>query len=256
MEKSDTKEKSPQITHFGYKEVPWEQKQEKVADVFHSVASKYDIMNDLMSFGIHRLWKKFTISKTKVKLGNKVLDIAGGTGDLAFSFCNKVGETGEVYLSDINHSMLMVGKEKLTNRGCISNIKYVQANAEALPFKDNYFDIITIAFGLRNVTDKDKALKSMYQKLKPGGRLFVLEFSKPILPLLNKVYDKYSFTALPIMGKIIANDSESYQYLAESIRKHPDQETLLKMFLGAGFDEPGYHNLTGGIVALHYGYKY
>ncbi len=252
---SETKE-SQKTTHFGYKEVPWEQKQEKVAEVFHSVAGKYDVMNDLMSFGIHRIWKKFTIAKTNVKQGDKVLDIAGGTGDLAYKFCQKVGSKGEVYLSDINHSMLMVGKEKLTNKGCIGNIKFVQANAECLPFEDNYFDIITIAFGLRNVTDKDKALKSMYSKLKPGGRLFVLEFSKPILPMLSTIYDKYSFTALPIMGKLVANDSESYKYLAESIRKHPDQETLLDMFRDAGFDEPGYHNLTGGIVALHYGYKY
>ncbi|MDC0535042.1 bifunctional demethylmenaquinone methyltransferase/2-methoxy-6-polyprenyl-1,4-benzoquinol methylase UbiE [Francisellaceae bacterium] len=252
---TDTKE-SQKTTHFGYKEVPWEQKQDKVAEVFHSVAGKYDVMNDLMSFGVHRVWKKFTISKTNVKAGDKVLDIAGGTGDLAYKFCQKVGPKGEVYLSDINHSMLMVGKEKLTNKGCIGNIKYVQANAECLPFEDNYFDIITIAFGLRNVTDKDKALRSMYSKLKPGGRLFVLEFSKPILPMLSTIYDKYSFTALPIMGKLVANDSESYKYLAESIRKHPDQETLLGMFQDAGFDEPGYHNLTGGIVALHYGYKY
>jgi len=253
---SVTEKEDQKTTHFGYEEVNWEEKQGKVAQVFHSVAGKYDLMNDLMSFGVHRLWKRFTVAKSHVKKGDKVLDIAGGTGDLAFSFCQKVGPTGKVILSDINHSMLMVGKERLTDKGCIGNIVYVQANAECLPFKDNHFDIITIAFGLRNVTDKGKALRSMYKKLKPGGRLFVLEFSKPIIPLLSKVYDAYSFTALPFMGKIIANDSESYKYLAESIRKHPGQEELLSMFKEAGFDDPGFHNLTGGVVALHYGYKY
>ncbi|AIT09252.1 ubiquinone biosynthesis methyltransferase UbiE [Candidatus Francisella endociliophora] len=241
---------------FGFTEVPWEEKQKKVAGVFHSVAAKYDLMNDLMSFGIHRIWKKQTLAKSAVRKGDRVLDLAGGTGDLAYKFCQMVGSQGKVVLSDINSSMLEVGKEKLTNKGCVGNIEYVQANAECLPFPDNYFDCITISFGLRNVTDKAKALASMCRVLKPGGRLLVLEFSKPIVPILSKVYDEYSFKALPFMGKIITQDAESYKYLAESIRKHPDQETLKQMMFDAGFDNVEYQNMTGGIVALHIGYKY
>lgn len=231
-------------------------KTKKVAGVFHSVAAKYDLMNDLMSFGIHRIWKKQTIAKSGVRKGDNVLDLAGGTGDLAYKFCQMVGQQGKVILSDINSSMLEVGKEKLTNRGCVGNIEYVQANAECLPFPDNYFDCITISFGLRNVTDKEKALASMCRVLKPGGRLLVLEFSKPIIPLLSKVYDEYSFKALPFLGKIITQDAESYKYLAESIRKHPDQQTLKQMMYDAGFDNVEYQNMSGGIVALHIGYKY
>lgn len=231
-------------------------KTKKVAGVFHSVAAKYDLMNDLMSFGIHRIWKKQTIAKSGVRKGDNVLDLAGGTGDLAYKFCQMVGQQGKVILSDINSSMLEVGKEKLTNKGCVGNIEYVQANAECLPFPDNYFDCITISFGLRNVTDKDKALASMCRVLKPGGRSLVLEFSKPIIPLLSKVYDEYSFKALPFLGKIITQDAESYKYLAESIRKHPDQQTLKQMMYDAGFDNVEYQNMTGGIVALHIGYKY
>ncbi|QIW09576.1 bifunctional demethylmenaquinone methyltransferase/2-methoxy-6-polyprenyl-1,4-benzoquinol methylase UbiE [Francisella sp. LA112445] len=248
--------KENKTTDFGFTEVPWEEKQKKVAGVFHSVAAKYDLMNDLMSFGIHRIWKKQTLAKTGVRKGDKVLDLAGGTGDLAYKFCQMVGSQGKVVLSDINSSMLEVGKEKLTNKGCVGNIEYVQANAECLPFPDNYFDCITISFGLRNVTDKAKALASMCRVLKPGGRLLVLEFSKPIVPLLSKVYDEYSFKALPFLGKIITQDAESYKYLAESIRKHPDQETLKQMMFDAGFDNVEYQNMTGGIVALHIGYKY
>ncbi|API86280.1 bifunctional demethylmenaquinone methyltransferase/2-methoxy-6-polyprenyl-1,4-benzoquinol methylase UbiE [Francisella uliginis] len=248
--------KENKTTDFGFTEVPWEEKQKKVAGVFHSVAAKYDLMNDLMSFGIHRIWKKQTLAKTGVRKGDKVLDLAGGTGDLAYKFCQMVGSQGKVILSDINSSMLEVGKEKLTNKGCVGNIEYVQANAECLPFPDNYFDCITISFGLRNVTDKAKAIASMCRVLKPGGRLLVLEFSKPIVPLLSKVYDEYSFKALPFLGKIITQDAESYKYLAESIRKHPDQETLKQMMLDAGFDNVEYQNMTGGIVALHIGYKY
>ncbi|MBK2025415.1 bifunctional demethylmenaquinone methyltransferase/2-methoxy-6-polyprenyl-1,4-benzoquinol methylase UbiE [Francisella philomiragia] len=248
--------KENKTTDFGFTEVPWEEKQKKVAGVFHSVAAKYDLMNDLMSFGIHRIWKKQTIAKTGVRKGDKVLDLAGGTGDLAYKFCQMVGSQGKVVLSDINSSMLEVGKEKLTNKGCVGNIEYVQANAECLPFPDNYFDCITISFGLRNVTDKAKALASMCRVLKPGGRLLVLEFSKPIVPMLSKVYDEYSFKALPFLGKIITQDAESYKYLAESIRKHPDQETLKQMMYDAGFDSVEYQNMTGGIVALHIGYKY
>ncbi|APD50026.1 bifunctional demethylmenaquinone methyltransferase/2-methoxy-6-polyprenyl-1,4-benzoquinol methylase UbiE [Francisella hispaniensis] len=248
--------KENKTTDFGFTQVPWEEKQKKVAGVFHSVAAKYDLMNDLMSFGIHRIWKKQTIAKSGIRKGDNVLDLAGGTGDLAYKFCQMVGPQGKVILSDINSSMLEVGKEKLTNKGCVGNIEYVQANAECLPFPDNYFDCITISFGLRNVTDKEKALASMCRVLKPGGRLLVLEFSKPIIPLLSKVYDEYSFKALPFLGKIITQDAESYKYLAESIRKHPDQQTLKQMMYNAGFDNVEYQNMTGGIVALHIGYKY
>ena len=241
-------------THFGFKDVPWEEKQKKVAGVFHSVAQKYDVMNDLMSLGIHRLWKRFTIEMSGVRSGNRVLDLAGGTGDLTAKFSRIVGPTGQVILSDINDSMLRVGRERLVDRGIAGNVEYVQANAECLPFPDNYFNAITIAFGLRNVTDKDKALRSMYRVLKPGSPLLVLEFSKPD-KMLSPIYDAYSFKLLPLMGKLIANDAESYQYLAESIRMHPDQETLKDMMQAAGFERCEYFNLTGGIVALHRGYK-
>jgi demethylmenaquinone methyltransferase/2-methoxy-6-polyprenyl-1,4-benzoquinol methylase len=242
-------------THFGYKDVPAEEKQAMVADVFHSVAAKYDVMNDLMSFGVHRLWKRFTIDMSGVRPGNKVLDLAGGTGDLTKKFSKIVGPSGTVVLADINSSMLEVGRERLTNQGYVGNIEYVQANAQYLPFEDNTFDIITIAFGLRNVTDKDEALRSMFRVLKPGGRLLVLEFSQTNNPLLKKAYDLYSFTALPLMGKLVTNDSESYKYLAESIRMHPDQETLKGMMEDAGFNRVSYHNMTGGMVALHRGIK-
>lgn len=242
-------------THFGYKTVATDDKQAMVANVFHSVASKYDIMNDLMSFGIHRLWKRITIEMSGVRPGDSVLDLAGGTGDLTRKFSKIVGESGRVVLADINSSMLEVGRERLTDQGYVNNIEYVQANAECLPFADNSFDVITIAFGLRNVTDKDAALRSMTRCLKPGGRLLVLEFSKPTNPLMSKAYDLYSFTALPFMGKIVANDSESYKYLAESIRMHPDQETLKGMMENAGLVRVSYHNLTNGVVALHRGVK-
>lgn len=242
-------------THFGYKDVPKEEKQAMVADVFHSVAAKYDVMNDLMSFGVHRLWKRFTIDMSGVRPGNKVLDLAGGTGDLTKKFSKIVGPSGKVVLADINSSMLEVGRERLTNQGYVGNIEYVQANAQFLPFEDNTFDVITIAFGLRNVTDKDEALRSMFRVLKPGGRLLVLEFSQTTNPLLKKAYDIYSFTALPLMGKLVTNDSESYKYLAESIRMHPDQETLKGMMETAGFNRVSYHNMTGGMVALHRGIK-
>ncbi|AJR01606.1 ubiquinone/menaquinone biosynthesis methyltransferase [Hafnia paralvei ATCC 29927] len=249
-------DQTPETTHFGFKTVATAEKAGKVAQVFHSVAAKYDLMNDLMSFGIHRVWKRFTIDCSGVRRGQKVLDLAGGTGDLAAKFSRIVGEQGEVVLADINDSMLKIGREKLRNLGVIGNINYVQANAEALPFPDNHFDCITIAFGLRNVTDKDKALRSMYRVLKPGGRLLVLEFSKPLLEPLNKAYDAYSFHILPKIGELVAHDSESYRYLAESIRMHPDQETLKSMMDDAGFENTTYFNLTGGIVALHRGYKF
>ena len=213
-------------------------------------------MNDLMSLGIHRLWKRFTIDASGVRPGNKVLDLAGGTGDLTARFSQLVGPQGHVVLADINSSMLNVGRDKLRNQGVVGNVDYIQANAESLPFEPNSFDIVTIAFGLRNVTDKDKALRSIYSVLKPGGRLLILEFSKPQSDMLNKAYDFYSFNLLPKMGELVANDSESYQYLAESIRMHPDQETLKGMMDEAGFEQTSYHNLTGGIVALHKGYKF
>lgn len=245
-----------ETTHFGYKQVATEDKESMVADVFHSVAAKYDVMNDVMSLGIHRLWKRYTIDCSGVRNGQRVLDLAGGTGDLTASFSRLVGNKGQVVLADINLSMLKVGRDKLRNKGLVRNIEYVQANAEDLPFPDNHFDVVTMAFGLRNVTNKDNALASIYRVLKPGGRLLVLEFSKPVVPMLSKIYDAYSFYILPNMGQLVANDRESYQYLAESIRMHPDQDTLKSMFDDAGFEQTRYDNLTGGIVALHRGYKF
>jgi demethylmenaquinone methyltransferase/2-methoxy-6-polyprenyl-1,4-benzoquinol methylase len=242
-------------THFGYKEVDKDAKAGMVADVFHSVASRYDLMNDLMSGGIHRIWKRFTIELSGVRKGNAVLDIAAGTGDLAARFADIVGPEGRVVLADINDSMLKVGRDKLLDNGRQGNLEFVQADAQFLPFPDDSFDCITIAFGLRNVTDKDTALRSMLRVLKPGGRLLVLEFSKPENELLGKAYDTYSFHILPLMGRLVANDSDSYQYLAESIRMHPDQDTLKEMMEDAGFISCEYHNMTGGVVALHKGIK-
>ena len=242
-------------THFGYQQVPVEEKAGRVADVFHSVAARYDVMNDLMSGGIHRLWKRFTIELSAARPGQTILDIAGGTGDLTARFSRIVGPTGKVVLADINESMLKVGRDRLLDRGIAGNVETVQADAQYLPFPDNTFDCITIAFGLRNVTDKDLALRSMLRVLKPGGRLLVLEFSKPESKLLEKVYDQYSFRLLPFMGKLVANDAESYRYLAESIRMHPDQQTLKEMMSDAGFVDCEFHNMTGGIVALHKGIK-
>ena len=242
-------------THFGYREVDTDSKAGLVADVFHSVASRYDLMNDLMSAGIHRIWKRFTIELSGVRRGHVVLDIAGGTGDLAAQFADLVGSEGRVVLADINDSMLRVGRDKLLDSGRVGNIEFVQADAQHLPFPDDSFDCITIAFGLRNVTDKDLALRSMLRVLKPGGRLLVLEFSKPTSELLSRAYDAYSFNVIPRIGKLVAQDSDSYQYLAESIRMHPDQQTLLEMMEDAGFCRCEYHNMTGGIVALHKGIK-
>ncbi|GAA5218638.1 bifunctional demethylmenaquinone methyltransferase/2-methoxy-6-polyprenyl-1,4-benzoquinol methylase UbiE [Corallincola platygyrae] len=249
-------ESAGDTTHFGFKTVAASEKESLVADVFHSVAAKYDLMNDLMSGGIHRVWKRFTIDCSGIRRGQRVLDLAGGTGDLTARFSRLVGDDGQVVLADINSSMLKVGRDKLRNIGVLGNVSYVQANAEALPFPDNHFDLITIAFGLRNVTDKDKALASMLRVLKPGGRLLVLEFSKPQIKLLSKVYDAYSFHLLPKMGEAVLNDGASYQYLAESIRMHPDQDTLKQMMETQGFEQVNYYNLTGGIVALHRGFKF
>jgi len=243
-------------THFGFTEVPIQEKAQRVADVFHSVASKYDLMNDLMSLGLHRLWKRFTIAQSNIRPGQTVLDIAGGTGDLTRQFAKLVGKNGFVVLADINEKMLQHGRERLIDQGIVENVGYVQTDAEALPFPANHFDCITIAFGLRNVTDKIKAMRSMYRVLKPGGKLLILEFSKPVLPLLNSLYDIYSFKVIPKLGEWISRDAASYQYLVESIRMHPDQETLKNMMLDCEFEDVEFHHLTGGIVALHKGFKY
>ena len=246
---------SEKTTHFGYETVDAKEKAGRVAGVFHSVADNYDLMNDLMSAGIHRLWKHMTIEMSGVRKGHKVLDIAGGTGDLAAKFSKIVGSEGSVVLADINESMLKVGRDRLIDRGITENVTFSQADAQYLPFPDDTFDVITIAFGLRNVTDKDMALRSMLRVLRPGGKLLILEFSKPTSSLLSKIYDTYSFNVLPRLGKVFANDSDSYKYLAESIRMHPDQSTLLQMLDSAGFGNTDFHNMTGGVVALHRGIK-
>jgi demethylmenaquinone methyltransferase/2-methoxy-6-polyprenyl-1,4-benzoquinol methylase len=246
---------SEKTTHFGYETIDSKEKAGKVADVFHSVADNYDLMNDLMSAGIHRLWKHMTIEMSGIRRGHKVLDIAGGTGDLAAKFSKIVGSEGAVVLADINESMLKVGRDRLIDRGIIENVMFSQADAQYLPFPDNTFDVITIAFGIRNVTDKDMALRSMLRVLKPGGKLLILEFSKPTSTLLSKIYDTYSFNVLPRLGEVFANDSDSYKYLAESIRMHPDQSSLLQMLDSAGFENTDFHNMTGGVVALHRGIK-
>ncbi len=243
-------------THFGFRSVPWQEKEAAVGEVFRSVASQYDVMNDVMSFGIHRLWKRYAIASGHLRPGHRVLDLAGGSGDLTRLASRQVGPSGEVVLADINAAMLDVGRARLLNEGLTDNISFVQANAQTLPFPDNYFDCITIAFGLRNVTDKAEALRSMYRVCKPGGKLLVLEFSHPVVPGLKFLYDWYSFNILPQLGKLIANDQESYQYLAESIRMHPDQQTLKKMIEDSGFADCEIKNLTGGIVALHMAWKY
>ena len=239
-------------THFGFKTVAESEKAKKVADVFHSVANKYDLMNDVMSAGLHRSWKRFAVSVSGVDRGDKVLDIAGGSGDLSRLFAQKVGAEGQVILTDINASMLGVGRDRMLDEGL--NVPALQCDAEKLPFPDNHFDCVIVAFGLRNMTHKDRALAEMRRVLKVGGRLLVLEFSKVWQPL-SKVYDAYSFKLLPLMGKLLAKDAESYQYLAESIRMHPDQETLKQMMVDAGLSKVDYYNLAAGVVALHKGYK-
>ncbi len=244
-------------TDFGYQEVDTNDKQGLVSGVFDSVAGRYDLMNDVLSFGIHRLWKRYTLELCGLRQGQRVLDIAGGTGDLAIKAAEKVGDGGQVILADINASMLQQGRDRVINEGLVGRIEVTQCNAESLPFADNYFDCITIAFGLRNVTDKGAALASMCRVLKPGGRLCVLEFSQPLSPVLGRAYDFYSFQVLPRLGEVIAQDRDAYQYLAESIRMHPDQETLRQLMLEeGGFDEVEVHNLSGGIVALHRAFKY
>jgi demethylmenaquinone methyltransferase/2-methoxy-6-polyprenyl-1,4-benzoquinol methylase len=242
-------------TDFGFREVPVTEKASMVRAVFDSVAGKYDVMNDLMSLGVHRLWKRIAVQLSHVRYGDRVLDLAGGTGDMTDLFRQRVGTAGWVVLSDINAEMLRRGRDRMIDGGVLKGIGYAQIDAEHLPFPDGSFDCVCIAFGLRNVTHKDNALRSMFQALKPGGRLIVLEFSKPLGDLFRKTYDVYSFKVLPLIGKLVANDAESYRYLAESIRKHPDQETLQHMMESAGFERCEYFNLTQGVVAIHRGYK-
>ena len=249
-----TKQEQDKTTHFGYQTVATEEKADKVRGVFDSVASRYDIMNDLMSAGLHRLWKRYTIDQSGVRQGDVVLDLAGGTGDLARAFAKKVGPEGHVVLADINAAMLEQGRSRLVDAGVAGNVTIAQVDAQDLPFADNTFNCITMAFGLRNVTDKDAALRSMYGTLKPGGKAMILEFSQPA-KAIKPAYDLYSFNVLPLLGKLVASDEDSYKYLAESIRMHPDQETLKSMMEEAGFERCRYHNLAAGIVALHIGYR-
>lgn len=243
-------------THFGYSEVSWDDKAGKVAEVFDSVASRYDLMNDLMSMGVHRMWKRFTVDLACVQRNEQVLDLACGSGDLAAAMYKRLGPRGRMVLADYNAAMLAQGRDRMINAGKLERSSFVQADAEALPFADDSFDCMTIGFGLRNVRDKPRALASMLRVLKPGGRLLVLEFSKPVNPVLSRLYDTYSFEVLPRMGQMVAGDAESYRYLAESIRMHPGQDELKGMMDSAGFERTQYYNLTGGIVAVHRGYKF
>ncbi len=242
-------------TDFGYEQVATEEKARRVANVFTSVASEYDLMNDIMSLGVHRLWKRKAVHLCAIRKNFHVLDLAGGTGDVARLIHDQLGDDGRVTLCDINADMLQQGRNRFIDKGIIKGIDYVQGNAEALPFADNSFDCMTIAFGLRNVTDKEAALRSMYDKLKYGSQLVILEFSKIVIPFLDKLYDQYSFKLIPQFGKLVADDEASYQYLVESIRMHPDQDSLALMMQKAGFDKVQYHNLSGGVVAIHRGYK-
>ena len=242
-------------THFGYREVPTGEKQKLVGAVFSSVAANYDLMNDLMSLGIHRVWKRYFVATAQVRKGDRVLDLAGGTGDIAALLRDKVGESGEVVLGDINAGMLNVGRDRMTDRGFVRGFGYVQCNAEALPFPDDSFDLVTIAFGLRNVTDKDAALREMLRVLKVGGQARVLEFSQVKADWFRPIYDFHSFNILPKLGKLFAQDADSYQYLAESIRRHPPQDELKAMMQTAGFARCDFRNLNAGIVAIHTGYK-
>lgn len=242
-------------TDFGFEKVPISDKARRVSSVFSSVAENYDLMNDLMSFGVHRLWKRFVVDLAAVRAGQRVLDLAGGSGDLTRQLVRRVGDKGSVTLADLNAKMLDVGRRRLLDAGVLQGVVYVQANAESLPFPDDQFDVITIAFGLRNVTVKERALESMYRVLRPGGQMLILEFSTLQFSLLDPLYKAYIMNVLPRMGQLVAGDADSYRYLAESIRMHPSQETLLEMMRTAGFEHCGYHNLSGGIAAVHRGYK-
>lgn len=246
---------SGRTTDFGFEEVPLEEKAGRVSSVFSSVAENYDLMNDLMSFGVHRLWKRFAVAIACVRAGQRVLDLAGGTGDLTRQFVGRVGATGSVTLADINADMLDVGRRRLVDSGVLKRVAYVQADAESLPFASNRFDLISIAFGLRNVTAKGRALESMLRVLRPGGQVVILEFSTLMVPLLDPLYREYLMKVLPRLGQAVAGDAESYRYLAESIRLHPSQDQLLEMMGDAGFERCSYHNLSGGIAAVHRGYK-
>jgi demethylmenaquinone methyltransferase/2-methoxy-6-polyprenyl-1,4-benzoquinol methylase len=245
-----------QTTDFGYEDVPLQDKARRVRGVFDSVAERYDLMNDLMSGGAHRLWKRFALALTGLRHDAHALDVAGGTGDLAIGLAQQVGRQGHVVLTDINSRMLQIGRDRLIDRGLSTPVDYVQADAQHLPFPDASFDCVTIGFGLRNVTDKQAALSSMQRVLKPGGQLLVLEFSTPLMGSMSRLYDAYSFRVLPWLGRVVTGDADAYRYLAESIRRHPDQETLLQMMRSAGLEGCHYHNLTGGLVALHRGYRY
>lgn len=255
MVTEDSTQSGERLTDFGYERLPRSEKKGRVKGVFDSVASRYDLMNDAMSLGLHRLWKRFTIARTGLRAGDRALDVAAGSGDLALGLARRVGQTGRVVVTDINAAMLDVGRDRLLDAGLVGNIDYVRADAEALPFRSGTFKCVTIGFGLRNVTDKEAALASMFRVLRPGGRLLVLEFSRPALAALEPAYDFYSFKVLPRLGSLLAGDSESYRYLAESIRRHPDQRAMQALLEAAGFERCSYHNLSAGIVALHTGYK-
>ncbi len=256
MNASDPSERSERVADFGYEQVPWGEKKARVRGVFDSVASRYDVMNDAMSGGLHRLWKRFAIAKTGLRPGQQALDVAAGSGDLAAGLARRVGAGGRVVVTDINAAMLEEGRTRLLNAGIAGNVEYVQADAEQLPFAAGSFHCVTIGFGLRNVTDKERALASLYSVLKPGGRLLVLEFSHPAARSLRTLYDLYSFSVLPWLGRRVAGDEQSYRYLAESIRRFPDQDTLRDMMTDAGLQDCRYHNLSGGVVALHKGFRY
>ena len=243
-------------TDFGFESVGWRDKARRVRAVFDSVAGRYDLMNDLMSGGAHRLWKRYTLSLTGLRPGDRALDVAGGTGDLALGMARQVGREGLVLLTDINASMLAQGRDRTINAGMVPSVQCAQVNAECLPFAEGSFNCVTIGFGLRNVTDKPRALAAMRRVLKPGGQLIVLEFSRPVNATVSELYDAYSFNVLPVLGRMVTGDADSYRYLAESIRRHPDQETLLEMMRAAGLEDCRYYNLTGGIVAVHRGYRY
>ncbi|MGI9289940.1 MAG: bifunctional demethylmenaquinone methyltransferase/2-methoxy-6-polyprenyl-1,4-benzoquinol methylase UbiE [Gammaproteobacteria bacterium] len=253
---NNNKDTAQDTTHFGYENVPTADKAERVREVFDSVATNYDLMNDLMSLGVHRVWKAFTLARTGLRPGHTALDLAAGTGDLTTGMVKQVGDAGHVFHTDINLAMLNEGSDRLLDAGLSNNVTSMQVDAENLPFDDNSIHCVTIGFGLRNVTDKQQALNEMARVLKPGGRVLVLEFSRPVIKWLEPVYDTYSFKILPALGQFVANDADSYRYLAESIRMHPDQETLRDMMTTAGLEDCRYHNLSGGIVALHVGYKY